>query len=116
MDERLHFTIDVPAALREHPFPPMMVITLVENAIKHGIHRSPSGGGIIVRARRNGERLTVEVADTGVGFRGSSGKGVGLANVARRLANFYGSAAGLSVTQGEGRFTVELRLPIELAL
>ena len=42
--------------------------------------------------------------------------GVGLANVARRLANFYGAAAGLSVVQREGYFTVELRLPIELAL
>jgi LytS/YehU family sensor histidine kinase len=44
------------------------------------------------------------------------GEGVGLANVARRLENFYGSAAGLSVVQRDGRFTVELRLPIELTL
>jgi len=44
------------------------------------------------------------------------GEGVGLANVARRLVNFYGTAADLSVVQREGLFTVELRMPIELTL
>ena len=101
MGERLHFAIDVPPELCEHAFPPMMVITLVENAIKHGIHRSPSGGGVIVRARRNGESLTVEVADTGVGFRGSSGKGVGLANIRARLSALFGDRAELSLCATE---------------
>ena len=101
MGERLHFAIDVPAELREHTFPPMMVITLVENAIKHGVHKSPSGGAITVRARRSGERLTVEVADTGVGFRGSSGKGVGLANIRARLSALFGDQAELSLRANE---------------
>src|SRR5262249_35461127 len=62
MGERLLFSLDIPPKLHEHAFPPMMVITLVENAIKHGIHASPSGGEIVVRARLDSERLTVEVA------------------------------------------------------
>jgi LytS/YehU family sensor histidine kinase len=101
MGERLHFEIDVPDALRERAFPPMMIITLVENAIKHGIHTSPSGGAVVVRARRNGERLTVEVADTGVGFRGSSGKGIGLANIRGRLSALFGDRAELSLCANE---------------
>jgi sensor histidine kinase YesM len=101
MGERLHFTIDVPAELCEHAFPPMMVITLVENAIKHGIHNSPSGGTIAVRAHCRGQRLTVEVADTGVGFRGSSGKGVGLANIRARLGALFGDRAELSLRANE---------------
>jgi LytS/YehU family sensor histidine kinase len=101
MGERLQFEVDVPVGLRDHTFPPMMVITLVENAIKHGIHRSPSGGAIVVKARRNGERLTVEVADTGVGFRGNSGKGVGLANIRGRLSALFGDRAELSLCANE---------------
>jgi sensor histidine kinase YesM len=101
MGERLQFDVDVAAGLRDLPFPPMMVITLVENAIKHGIDRSPSGGTIVVRAHRNGERLTVEVADTGVGFRGNSGKGVGLANIRARLHALFGGRAELSLCANE---------------
>jgi hypothetical protein len=101
MGERLHFAIDVPEELREHAFPPMMVITLVENAIKHGIHKSASGGAIAVRARRRGQRLNVEVTDTGVGFRGNSGKGVGLANIRARLSALFGERGELSLCANE---------------
>jgi sensor histidine kinase YesM len=101
MGERLHFAIDVPTELRDHEFPPMMVITLVENAIKHGIHNLPGGGAIAVRARRRGQRLTVEVADTGGGFRGNSGKGVGLANIRARLSALFGEGGELSLCANE---------------
>jgi sensor histidine kinase YesM len=114
MGERLQFEIDVPAALREHPFPPMMIITLVENAIKHGIHTSPSGGTVAVRARRSGERVTVEVADTGVGFRGSCGKGVGLANIRARLSALFGDRAELSLCANEPSGVVAaIEVPLE---
>ncbi len=101
MGERLQFEVDVPAELRDHTFPTMMVITLVENAIKHGIHRSPRGGAIAVTAYRDGECLTVEVADTGVGFSGNSGKGLGLANVRARLSALFGDRAELSLCANE---------------
>jgi len=101
MGDRLSFSVDVPAELRDRAFPPMMVVTLVENAVKHGIHRSPSGGAIVVRARANGPRLTVEVADTGVGFTRSSGKGVGLANIRARLSALFGDHAELSLRANE---------------
>ncbi len=101
MGERLQFEVDISAELRGHTFPPMMLITLVENAIKHGIHCSPSGGAVILRAHQNGDRLTVEVADTGVGFRGNSGKGVGLANIRARLSALFGDRGELSLCANE---------------
>jgi signal transduction histidine kinase len=97
MGERLKFKLEVPQDLRDRPFPPMMLITLVENAVKHGIHRSPTGGSIAVRARRDGERLCVEVADTGAGFQSHSGKGIGLANIRARLHALFGDRAHLSL-------------------
>jgi LytS/YehU family sensor histidine kinase len=101
LGERLRCTIDVPEHLADHPFPPMMVITLVENAIKHGIDRSPSGGVVSIRARRNGDRLTIEVADTGAGFRGGFGNGIGLANTRARLSALFGDEAGLALSANE---------------
>lgn len=98
MGERLSFTVDIPADLRDHLFPPMMVITLVENAIKHGIHRAPTGGFVGVRAHLDGRRLTVEVVDTGAGFRSTSGKGIGLANIRARLGALFGDQGELSLS------------------
>jgi LytS/YehU family sensor histidine kinase len=101
MGDRLAFSIDISPDLRAHAFPSMMLITLVENAIKHGIHHSPLGGAIAVRARRDGERLVVEVADTGVGFKSGSGKGIGLANIRARLAAQFGDRGELSLRNNE---------------
>jgi hypothetical protein len=72
---------------------------LVENAIKHGIEPSGSGGHVTVRARRRATRLEVAVLDDGVGFGGAAtdGTGVGLVNVRRQLKARYGSAARLTL-------------------
>jgi len=105
MGARLAFTIDVPETLRGTPFPPNLLISLVENAIKHGIEPSADGGTIALGARREDARLVVEVADTGRGLvdvASRDGGGVGLANLRERLAALYGSA---------GRFTLSAREP-----
>ena len=73
----------------------MVLPTLVENAIKHGLSPLPQGGNIDIRARRAGEDLIVEVHDNGIGFSSSAGSGVGLANTRSRLAALYGSRASL---------------------
>jgi LytS/YehU family sensor histidine kinase len=101
MGTQLSFSIDVDAALNDVEFPPMLLITLVENAIKHGLE--PAGGGHIeVRARRRRNDLEVTVLDDGAGFGGapSSGTGVGLVNVKRQLAALYPNRAQLTL---EGR-------------
>jgi sensor histidine kinase YesM len=99
MGERLAFEFDVSESLRPLPVPPMMLLTLAENAIKHGLSPLPEGGSIRVAAAMDGERLILEVADTGRGFESSSdtGTGTGLANVRARLAALYGGDATLSL-------------------
>lgn len=99
MGERLAFEFDVSESLRPLAVPPMMLLTLAENAIKHGLSPLPEGGSIRVAAALDGERLMLEVADTGRGFESSSdtGTGTGLANVRARLSALYGDDATLSL-------------------
>ncbi len=97
MNGRLVVRVEVADDLRDLPFPPLTLATLAENAIKHGISPSPEGGTILIRAIPDGDRLTVEVADTGVGFSGEGGTGTGLANVRARLRALYGPTAACRI-------------------
>jgi signal transduction histidine kinase len=108
MGSYLTYSIDVPSEIRDFPFPPMMLLTLAENAIKHGLAPSPEAGRIdIVACQRNGQ-LIVSVADTGVGFGGAKtgGTGIGLANTRARLAALYGPGAELQLSVNEPRGVV----------
>ena len=116
MRERLSFSIDHDPALENARVPPMVLPTLVENAIKHGLSPLPQGGNIDIRARRAGEDLIVEVHDNGIGFSRSAGSGVGLANTRSRLAALYGSRASLQLASASPRGVMaSIRLPLELA-
>jgi signal transduction histidine kinase len=96
----LHFSVEIPPALASQPFPPLMVMTLVENAVKHGV--GPLGGGLIrVVARRKDDRIEVDVEDDGRGLAGELGRGVGLANVRERLKALYGEGASLALVGGD---------------
>jgi len=98
MGERLAVHTDVPVALGDTPMPSMMLQTLVENAIKHGLERKPGGGGIWIRAAAEGGSLSLTVADDGVGFRtDGAGTGIGLRNLRERLRLTYGPAAHFSI-------------------
>jgi hypothetical protein len=97
MAGRLTVSFDVPDDLRALAFPPLTLATLVENAVKHGIEPAPAGGTITVVVRRLGDTLEAVVADTGVGFSGSSGSGIGLANIRARLHTLYGSTGTLTL-------------------
>ncbi|MDB5945440.1 MAG: sensor histidine kinase [Ramlibacter sp.] len=103
MGPRMTFAIEADPALRELSFPPMLLVTLAENAIRHGLE--PAGGGhVVVQARRLRDLLEVAVLDDGAGFgsAASSGTGVGLANVRRQLVARFGP---------RGRLTLEAREP-----
>jgi signal transduction histidine kinase len=102
MGARLNVRFDVPQELAGLAFPPLALSTLTENAIKHGLNPLPEGGEILIRARREGGHLKVDVADTGAGLRASGGSGGGIANLRARLAALYG---------GEGDLTLEANAP-----
>jgi signal transduction histidine kinase len=104
MEDRLQFAVTVPQGLMSAQFPPMVLQSLVENAIKHALEPKPEGGSITVTADIANGSLRVTVADTGLGFGAASrpGTGVGLANVRERLAALY---------SGRARFTIEANSP-----
>jgi signal transduction histidine kinase len=95
MGRRLAYAIDVKDSLRRRAFPPMMLISLVENAIKHGLNPSIDGGTIRIEAVVRDQALQVSVADTGCGFTKTMGSGVGLANARARLAAAHGARGRL---------------------
>ena len=115
MGARLTFAIEADPALEDAEFPPMLLITLVENAIKHGLEPSGRMGHVVLRAQRRGGALEVAVIDDGAGFAAapSSGTGVGLANLRRQLAARYGSDARFSLESREptgARATIRIPL------
>jgi LytS/YehU family sensor histidine kinase len=120
--DRLSWSTQIEPGLDKALVPHLILQPLFENAIKHGVARTSAPVELQLDAiRRSGQLiLTLENATREVRLKPDPhtqmGEGVGLANVARRLENFYGSGSGLSVVHRDGRFTVELRLPIELTL
>jgi sensor histidine kinase YesM len=114
MGERLGVSIDVAAELTELAFPSMMLQTLVENSIKHGLEPKIEGGHIQIRAMRVGQDLQVEVSDNGVGFDLHTDEGIGLSNIRERLNMLYGSNAQLIVeVPHDGGSRVSIRIPCE---
>jgi hypothetical protein len=100
MDERLQVSIELPEELAGVPFPTMMLQTLAENAINHGLEPKTGGGRIWITARKDldGEGITVTVADDGIGFGGAtSGTGIGLKNIRERLKLAYGNEAKFAI-------------------
>ena len=114
MGERLAFTIAVPESLAAMPFPPLMLPSLVENAIKHGLEPQREGGTVEISATLANGRLRMVVADTGRGFSDVPGAGVGLANIRERLAALYGDAAHLTLEANSPRGVVAtIEVPAE---
>jgi len=115
MGARLQVRIDVPQDIRPALIPPLMVGTLVENAIKHGIGPRASGGTVSLTARRAGAFVEVAVQDDGVGFRTRSGHGVGLGNIRSRLQTGFGASGTLELAANPGGgVTATIRIPCRL--
>ncbi|GGY13332.1 sensor histidine kinase [Paludibacterium paludis] len=113
MGERLSVRCEMDDALADAAFPPMMLQTLVENAIRHGLEPKEEGGCIVLGAALFRDRLDVSVRDDGVGFSPSAGRGVGLANIRDRLELLYGTRARLTIEMQEdtGGTRVTISLP-----
>lgn len=114
MPDRLAFTVDVEPALRGLAFPQMALLTLVENAIRHGIDPGEGGGRIEVGARRDaaGAAVHLWVADTGLGLSEGAGTGTGLHNLQERLVAFFGPAASVTLAgQAPRGVRADIRIP-----
>jgi len=100
MPDRLAYSVEVDPAVSAMRFPPMALLTLVENAIRHGIDPSCDPGKVEVGARRVGkDTVHLWVADTGVGLSEHAGQGTGLANLDARLRAFFGEGARVELSE-----------------
>lgn len=117
-EERLHYSVDVPDALRALPLSPLLLQPLVENALLHGIEPSVERGEVLIRGTRDGDLLVLSVIDTGVGLGNGGTKlhgGVGLANVRARVISLYGERGRVSVGANADAMrgvTATLQIPI----
>ncbi len=116
-DDRLQFDLDIDPAAEKLLVPPLLIQPLVENAVKHGIGPKMEGGSVQVRIRVEGQHIGVQVADTGVGFRGEpsgpTGEGVGLDNTRLRLLKMYGETLSILENSPTGTL-VAFSIPINV--
>jgi LytS/YehU family sensor histidine kinase len=116
MEGRLQSVINVPEGLKSAVFPSMMLQTLVENAIKHGLEPKAEGGRLEIGAEIADGHLAVHVLDTGIGFVPKSEVGVGLANIRERLKVLYNGRAELIISvPPEGGTCATIKVPYEIA-
>ncbi|MBE7368579.1 sensor histidine kinase [Ramlibacter pallidus] len=113
MGPRLRSTIELPAELAGLRVPTLLLQPVVENSILHGLEPKVEGGQVTVRAARDGDRLLLEVTDTGVGdAAGSAGKGFGLVQIRERLATLYAGRAVIDFTRDAHGACTRILLPI----
>ena len=116
MEGRLQPVVTVPEGLKSAVFPSMMLQTLVENAIKHGLEPKPEGGRLEIGAEIVDGQLAVHVQDNGIGFMPKAEGGVGLANVRERLKAMYNGRAELIIgVPATGGTCATIKVPYEIA-
>ena len=116
MEERLQYAVNVPEGLKSAVFPSMMLQTLVENAIKHGLEPRATGGKVEISAEISDGQLAVHVLDNGLGFAPKSDGGVGLANIRERLKVLYQGRAELIISvPTTGGTLATIKVPYEVA-
>lgn len=113
MAGRIDIRVEAPDAARSLPFPPLILLTLVENAVTHGIEPKPGQRTTIIRALVEGDALIVSVEDDGIGLKPGITPGLGLANVRAQLRNRFGERAALEVkARSEGGTCARIRIPL----
>ncbi len=113
MPDRLQFTLHVDDAARTLRCPPLTLLTLVENAVRHGIDPTEEGGRVDIHAHRQGERCILRVSDTGAGLSsGGAGLGTGLTTLRERLELAFAGDARVRVSAQHPRgVTAEVDFP-----
>ena len=120
LGERLRVQLDLPDELAAQPFPPLMLGSLIENAVLHGIEPKPTGGELRLLARLTEEGVCLSVTDGGIGLQQAAasgktaGSGLGLSSLRERLRLIYGEAAGLHVgANAQGGVTASISIPLQ---
>jgi len=119
MPDRLKFNVEADDAARAAKCPPMTLLTLVENSMRHGIDPAEEGGSIEVRALVRDGRVRAVVTDTGMGLTRSNeaiaGLGTGLANLRERLQLAFGGDATLTLSENQPHGVLaEIDFPVRI--
>lgn len=114
-EERLRVHFDVDPLLERAPVPPMMLQTLVENAVRHGIGKLKKGGDIHIEVRTGPPGMVLRIRNSGrfTAQQDDGRGGIGLHNTEERLRHIYGDSASLNIGNEEGMVVCEVRLPIQ---
>lgn len=113
-EERLRVKFEVEPGVDRIPVPPMLLQTLVENAVRHGIAKFPDGGDVIIGAQLGFECLVLSVKNTGFYEPGKvNGTGIGVQNTLKRLEIIYGGKAHMNISNRDGMVITEVEVPIE---
>ncbi len=116
MGARLQFEITLPAELEPVKIPSMLILTLTENAIKHGIEPSVHPGMIRIRIGQTGHTIQIMTEDNGVGLSEIDSGGTGLQNTRDRLHLMFGDAAKLDIYErAEGGVCASVCIPYTAA-
>jgi len=114
LGERLRYGIDIEPAAASAAMPPGVLLTLVENAVEHGVVPSLHGADLRVSARAEGGHIVLEVADTGPGLAAGASDGIGLANTRTRLQqSFDGRASLILANAPAGGCIARIHFPLE---
>ncbi len=120
-EERLRLRLDIAPETLGLAVPPLLLQTLVENAVKYGISSRPEGGEIVIVARCEGGELRLRVTNPGEltpgkSARSSTSTGLGLKNAAERLRMFFGDRAQLRLrAEGASVVVAEVTMPVHLS-
>lgn len=115
-EQRLRVVLDVDEQTLDIPVPPLVVQTLVENAVKHGIANLPKGGTITIQSRRTPEHLSIAIINTGqlAAHNATEGQRLGIANTRERLSLLFGEKASLTLLNKDST-SVEAHIIIPIA-
>jgi LytS/YehU family sensor histidine kinase len=113
MAGRLEVRVEASEAARALPFPPLILLTLVENAVTHGIEPKVGPAMVAIVASIEEDMLIVDVEDDGAGLEPGVTSGLGLTNVRAQLLSLFGELAALElVSRAEGGVRARIRVPL----
>lgn len=111
-EDRLQMEFDIDPSARDLNIPPLMLQTIVENAVKHGISSLPKGGIVKVEAKEEESAFAIKVWNSGKLIEKTEGQGgIGLSNTKRRLGLIYGNSASLSIENKNNLVLTQIRIP-----
>ena len=112
-EERLRVQFDMEEGLDRELVPPMLLQTLVENAVRHGVAKLPQGGDLLIGVHRGLDTMVLSVQNSGHYEAGKiSGTGIGLRNTRKRLEMIYGSGASMNISNRDGMVITEVVIPM----